>query len=431
MRQGIIIARIAQIACLLLACAFSANTPAQEPSHNRMPIKFDEYGRIGGCDHSARLDNFAVSLQNEPDSTGYILIYGPEGDGWGTRNSLFQIINDYLVNSRGISEKRFKLIHGGRNANLRELKVELWLAPEGGPAPEPQQYETDIQSFQGKFAEHAARDAGWEDLHIDFDGGTGPPVADATLASFADMLQQQKQATAYVVVYNGPDSVPGAWRRAASWEVDTLQKRGVDADQVKIIFGGNAQSAKIQLWIQPRDAPAPMIDAGKESLPTKAVHLGTLSDSSLGDEDTRQGALKDLLNVLSLNENLKACLIVRLESLALKADDTSESSSVPESVAAAASGLTEESTDGATEATAEIPPAELPELIQKWRVELASHKIRADRLVVLFVPTREFEGNTLEAWLVPNGVPLPDPFAEPKSPEAEVEGKPTPDAPKP
>jgi hypothetical protein len=413
MRRLNIIIRMVQVTCLLLACAWSASIPAQEPAH-RDAIKFDEYGRVGGCDHSARLDNFAIQLQNEPNATGYILIYGPEGDGWGTRHTLFEIINNYLVNSRGISEERIKLIHGGRNLNLRELKVELWIAPQGAAAPEPQNYETDIQSFKGKFGELHAWDPGWEDLQIVEDAGTGPPVGDATLASFVDMLQQQKQAIGYVVAYRGPDSVPGAWRRAASQEVDALQKRGVESDRLKIIYGGNSQSAEIQLWIQPPDAPPPVLDAGKESLPAKAVQMGTLSDSSLGNQATQQQALRDLVNVLKVNENLRACLVVRLESLGQETDEDPDAAAAPEESDPGPADSMEESADAAADEIAEVPPANLPELIQKWRVELASHKILPDRLVVLFVPTREFEGNTLEAWIVPAGLPLPDPFAEEK-----------------
>jgi hypothetical protein len=64
MRQPNIITRMAQATCLLLACACSTTNLAQEPAQSRLAIatKFDEYGRIGGCDHSARLDNFSRSL---------------------------------------------------------------------------------------------------------------------------------------------------------------------------------------------------------------------------------------------------------------------------------------------------------------------------------------------------------------------------------
>jgi hypothetical protein len=313
--------------------------------------------------------------------------------------------------------ERFKVIFGGRNIDLREPKVELWLVPHDASPPEPQHYKTDIASFKGKFAELRAWDPGWEDLHAEFDAGTGPPVAHATRASFGDMLLQQRQATGYVVVYNGPDSVPGAWRRTASREVSNLRKFGIEADYLKTIYGGNAKNARVELWIVPRDAPAPVTDAGTESLPARAVLIGNLSDQSLGNEETQQSAFKDLVNALSVNENLRACLIARLESLAQKSEEDPESSSEPENLAEESADLAEESEDDATDPIVEVPPADLPELIQKWRVELASHKISSDRLVVLFAPAREFEGNALEAWIVPAGLPLPDPLAEPEDPE--------------
>src|SRR5205823_13125607 len=36
-------------------------------------IKFDEYGNIRFNDEKARLDNFAIQLQNEPTAQGYII----------------------------------------------------------------------------------------------------------------------------------------------------------------------------------------------------------------------------------------------------------------------------------------------------------------------------------------------------------------------
>src|SRR3989440_6796531 len=42
----------------------------------RAPVKFDTYGNIRFNDEKARLDNFAIQLQNEPNAQGYIIRYG-------------------------------------------------------------------------------------------------------------------------------------------------------------------------------------------------------------------------------------------------------------------------------------------------------------------------------------------------------------------
>ncbi|HZN00248.1 MAG TPA: hypothetical protein VFB70_12680 [Pyrinomonadaceae bacterium] len=93
--------------------------------------KFDEYGNIRFNDEKARLDNYAIQLQNEPGSTGTIIVYGScagEAQQRGDR------AKDYLVNTRGIEAGRITVVDGGCRA---ELKVELWIVPQGAAAPTP------------------------------------------------------------------------------------------------------------------------------------------------------------------------------------------------------------------------------------------------------------------------------------------------------
>ena len=91
--------------------------------------RFDEYGNIRFNDEKARLDNYAIQLQNEPGSTGTIIVYGScagEAQQRGDR------AKDYLVNTRGIEAGRITVIDGGCRA---ELKVELWIVPQGSAPP--------------------------------------------------------------------------------------------------------------------------------------------------------------------------------------------------------------------------------------------------------------------------------------------------------
>jgi hypothetical protein len=92
------------------------------------PRKFDEYGNIRFNDEKARLDNFAIQLQNEPGAQGSIIGYGScgsEGQERGNR------AKDYLVNTRGIDAGRLLVVDGGCKP---ELKVELWVVPQGATA---------------------------------------------------------------------------------------------------------------------------------------------------------------------------------------------------------------------------------------------------------------------------------------------------------
>jgi hypothetical protein len=91
--------------------------------------KFDEYGNIRFNDEKARLDNYAIQLQNEPGSQGTIIVYGScvgEGQQRGDR------AKDYLVNTRGIEAGRITVVDGGCRS---ELAVQLWVVPQGAAAP--------------------------------------------------------------------------------------------------------------------------------------------------------------------------------------------------------------------------------------------------------------------------------------------------------
>jgi len=105
------------------SCTTSVKPPAPEP------VKFDEYGNIKFNDEKARLDNYAIQLQNQPGSQGYIIAYGScEGEAQARADRA----KDYLVNTRGIDASRLVTIDGGCRS---ELLVQLWIVPTGATAP--------------------------------------------------------------------------------------------------------------------------------------------------------------------------------------------------------------------------------------------------------------------------------------------------------
>jgi hypothetical protein len=107
------------------SCSFSVRGPAPSPH------KFDEYGNIRFNDEKARLDNFAIQLQNEPTAQGYLIGYGScDAEGQTRANRA----KDYLVNTRGIDAGRIMVVDGGC---MPELKVELWIVPQGATPPTP------------------------------------------------------------------------------------------------------------------------------------------------------------------------------------------------------------------------------------------------------------------------------------------------------
>ena len=106
------------------SCTSQIKPPPQRPE------KFDEYGNIRFNDEKARLDNYAIRLQQAPTDAATIIVYGScagEAQQRGDR------AKDYLVNTRGIEAGRITVVDGGCRA---DLTVQLWIVPSGAPAPE-------------------------------------------------------------------------------------------------------------------------------------------------------------------------------------------------------------------------------------------------------------------------------------------------------
>ena len=99
--------------------------------------KFDEFGDIKCEDEMARLDNFAIQLQREPQAKGVIIFYGGKtfrgklprrGDAVARAARLMP----YLVNRRGIPAAQVIVINGGY---AEEWRVEIWIIPSSASLP--------------------------------------------------------------------------------------------------------------------------------------------------------------------------------------------------------------------------------------------------------------------------------------------------------
>lgn len=111
------------------SCSTTNSCSTQVRPPKPIARKFDEYGNIRFNDEKARLDNYAIQLQNEPGSTGTIIVFGTcagEGQTRGDR------AKDYLVNTRGIEAGRITVVDGGCRS---DLMVQLWVVPQGADAP--------------------------------------------------------------------------------------------------------------------------------------------------------------------------------------------------------------------------------------------------------------------------------------------------------
>ena len=96
--------------------------------------KFDEFPDIARNDEKARLDNFAIELQNDPTATAYVIVYPGRTGKRGDVPYHSSRIVEYLVHSRGLDERRIVTIVG---PTRDQLHVELWITPQGAPPPTP------------------------------------------------------------------------------------------------------------------------------------------------------------------------------------------------------------------------------------------------------------------------------------------------------
>ncbi|HVG33746.1 MAG TPA: hypothetical protein VM911_11715 [Pyrinomonadaceae bacterium] len=100
-----------------------------------VPRKFDEFPNLAFDDQKARLDNLAIELANQPDSTGYIIVYQGRTSRTGQADRLAERARDYLVRTRGVDPSRVMVANGGYR---EEDEFELWIVPQGASQPVPQ-----------------------------------------------------------------------------------------------------------------------------------------------------------------------------------------------------------------------------------------------------------------------------------------------------
>jgi hypothetical protein len=86
----------------------------------------------------ARLDNFAVQLQNEPSAKGLIVVYGGRRfrgrlPRQGEADARAARLKTYLVDRRGIPKDRIMVVNWGY---VEEWIVQLWMVPHGASIPD-------------------------------------------------------------------------------------------------------------------------------------------------------------------------------------------------------------------------------------------------------------------------------------------------------
>lgn len=243
-------------AALLVCCACWRPGFAQGQAARPVPRQFDSFGEIQWSDLMARLDNFAVELQNEPESGGLVVAYASKHKfpGWPLRRAHSSI--DYLTGTRGLDASRLSAANGG----LRDaVGFELWVVPPGAETPVRHSDASLLMSGEKSallFDRFAVAESEGEGNSA---YGLEPhPGSAGVYEYFAEVLRADPALRGYVVGYAARRGPPGAGRRVASLAKLTMAKSyAVDVGRVVAAGGGRRDYKTIELWLVPPGAELP------------------------------------------------------------------------------------------------------------------------------------------------------------------------------
>jgi hypothetical protein len=237
--------------------------------------KFDEFGDIQLSDLKARLDNFAVQLQQEPTTRGFIIVYRTRNDLPGLSHALAIRSRDYLLANRSVTKDRLALVDGGVAMCLTQ---EFWIV-DPGSALKPRE---DARIGYFHWPDHAWKFYEYHfvppELYQRFEI-SGPTWEADRLEAYAGEVRKNRNFVACIIVYAQYDSTPAlvdysgnyepkrevkldpagtAPRRLLLERNDLMRTYGLPASRIRLIDGGYRKRRAVELWIVPAGEPLPI-----------------------------------------------------------------------------------------------------------------------------------------------------------------------------
>ena len=231
-------------AAILCLCVLALSVAVIPQENISAPGKFDTFGDLPADDAMAHLDNFALTLGQHPNSTGYIIGYNEQPILPGHFLRRLYGYQDYLVDKRGVNPDHIKILAGGdRNESI----VELWLVPKGDPPPTPSS-EMRVKPTSALKVDEVSIGVGCEpeftlDLYELQDG----------LKFYANMLRDNPRARAWIIIYpkrRGRRSKAAVIARRAKNLL--VRDFNVEAKRVVTRVSNRRQACmKAEVWIAP------------------------------------------------------------------------------------------------------------------------------------------------------------------------------------
>lgn len=94
------------------------------------PVLKEQFGKLSNDDVRARLDAYFITLQNDPNSRGYIINYGPPKDVAARE----KLMKNHIA-FRSFDPRRISFVNGGNRG--AGVETSLWVVPAGATPPTP------------------------------------------------------------------------------------------------------------------------------------------------------------------------------------------------------------------------------------------------------------------------------------------------------
>ena len=240
------------LSVLLLSLLHAASSPRQQAAR-----LLDSFGNIPLSDLKARLDGFAIELQNAPAFRGYIVTYPASNKFPGATLRRASASLNYLVSSRGLDAARISVVNGGfRN----EVTYELWLVAPGADLP-VKPFDLALTMAGTKtpllFDSFPIIERGDPEESQYEDSDEFYPDAKGLYDIFADMLRRDPSLRGCIIAYAKPRRRGTDRQIAARAKLALAKSNAVDLSRVVAVGGGLRREKTVELWLVPPGAELP------------------------------------------------------------------------------------------------------------------------------------------------------------------------------
>jgi hypothetical protein len=234
--------QIALIAIVLLAQFGSAQSKPKA-------IPTDEFANLLCSDEfRARIDHFLADISNQAGATGFVIGYADRAvpGRFFKYAKAFERHPDF----RGFSKDRIKFVRGPDEDKMR---FQLFVVPEGASLPNDGIGYTKLNvTSQTLFDRSYLNSETSGQIYFGGDLGGEPCDWGLDIGEFAQTLVDDPNLNGYLVVYSDRKSSRRFVMNAADSAIARITSHKVARDQLKIVYGGRAESRELQLWLIPK-----------------------------------------------------------------------------------------------------------------------------------------------------------------------------------